>query len=381
MGETKRSPVTAAFVTLDPANPLVGVGHRLRARHPSFGDLQHADAGRSGPAGLRAARPGPDAGARRDLSRDSAGWRARPTAPRTCRSTGGSRPFRPRRRIRCSSCCTANVDRLWALWQWMNQRTDRRRSQHLHRTESRRPARGRHDVAVERRDHAASSELRSWKRTARVAADADARHQADGPQHDRLPRQQGRRCRSTGSASATTTSRSSSPRKGSKRDRWTPNEYRKKIEQSVAKAQARALEVMRSRSSIRSVSAAVVANKKTAGEDAGRGAWTPDARGRSGRRSGDRAATPGRSQGITGRASRRDEAAAAASRSSARSPPSGGPPSSRPCERPSASPSCEPAALEVLSLFKDRPDAGAAARRHSQARNRRSCPCTTRCGS
>jgi hypothetical protein len=39
MGETKRSAASAALVALDPANPLVA-GHRLRARHSSFGGLQ-----------------------------------------------------------------------------------------------------------------------------------------------------------------------------------------------------------------------------------------------------------------------------------------------------------------------------------------------------
>ena len=59
---------------------------------------------------------------------------------------------------RCSSCSTANVDRLWAKWQWLNRRFDGQADELFFRAPATpgadpdRPQRPRHDVAVERRD-------------------------------------------------------------------------------------------------------------------------------------------------------------------------------------------------------------------------------------
>jgi hypothetical protein len=60
-------------------------------------------------------------------------------APRTCRSTAGyqhsQRPKDP-----LFFMLHSNVDRLWALWQWINRRTDAGSADTLHGTEYRRPA-------------------------------------------------------------------------------------------------------------------------------------------------------------------------------------------------------------------------------------------------
>ena len=50
-------------------------------------------------------------------------WKATRTALRTPASAASSARSRRPRAIRCSSCCTANVDRLWAKWQWVHRRT------------------------------------------------------------------------------------------------------------------------------------------------------------------------------------------------------------------------------------------------------------------
>ena len=132
------------------------------------------------------------------------------------------------------------------------------------------------------------------------------------------------------------------------------NDYRRKIEQSVAKAQARDLRGQR-RAAAQRISHALVANKKTPPKT------RAEALGRVTRAEGpdavpqaalERLADP---QGITSRATGRDQAAAAATDSSARWRPSGVPTSSTRCAPQSAIASVRPRRFEVLSLFKDRP--------------------------
>jgi tyrosinase len=123
MGETKRSPTTASFVVLDPGNPLVGwvtdsVPGILRSA--TFNTLTQAAPGQPGFELLNQAETlalgtaYPDFREMEDTPHGAAhvsfnGWlSAIPTAPKD--------PL--------FFMLHANVDRLWALWQWLNKRTE-----------------------------------------------------------------------------------------------------------------------------------------------------------------------------------------------------------------------------------------------------------------
>ena len=139
MGETRRSPSTASFVVLDPANPLVAwitdsVPGILRSA--SFNTLTTGGAGR---AGFRVAQPGPDAGARHRLcgiQRDGrhAAWRG----ARVVQWMGLVDPDRAER----SAVLHAARQRRSAVGALAvaEQADEPGRSQYLHAAESRRPA-------------------------------------------------------------------------------------------------------------------------------------------------------------------------------------------------------------------------------------------------
>lgn len=123
IGQTKKSAQTASFVTLDPANPLVGwvtdgVPGILRSAtfntltqpapgQPGFELLNQADTLALGDTypGFSDMEGTPHGAAHVSFN----GWISQiPTAPKD--------PL--------FFMLHANVDRLWALWQWLNQRTD-----------------------------------------------------------------------------------------------------------------------------------------------------------------------------------------------------------------------------------------------------------------
>ena len=188
MGETKRLPTTADFVLLAPGNPLVawvtdsdpGI---LRASLfntkteaapglPGFELLDQAQTlalGTNYPA-FRAMESTPHGAAHVSFN----GWISDiPTAPKD--------PL--------FFMLHANVDRLWALWQWMNQRTN--------------PDDPNTYTGQNRDGRRVNDTMWPWngvttlprpnfapgQRTARFAADADTGHEANHPPHHRLPRQ------------------------------------------------------------------------------------------------------------------------------------------------------------------------------------------------
>jgi tyrosinase len=123
IGETKRSPATASFVVLDPGNPLVGwvtdsVPGILRSA--TFNTLTQAAPGQPGFELLTQAETlalgtaYPDFSVMEGTPHGAAhvsfnGWISSiPTAPKD--------PL--------FFMLHSNVDRLWALWQWLNRRTD-----------------------------------------------------------------------------------------------------------------------------------------------------------------------------------------------------------------------------------------------------------------
>ena len=123
MGETRRSPGTASFVVLDPANPLVAwVTDSTPGilRSASFDTLTQAAPGVPGFALLNQAQTlalGPAYAA-------FSGMEGSPHGAAHVSFNGwvSSIPTAPKDPL--FFMLHANVDRLWALWQWMNRRTN-----------------------------------------------------------------------------------------------------------------------------------------------------------------------------------------------------------------------------------------------------------------
>jgi len=123
MGQTARSPTSASFVTLDPANPLVGwvtdsVPGILRSSN--FNTLTQAAPGQPGFALLNQAQTLALGAAYPAFS----AMEGTPHGAAHVSFTGwiSSIPTAPKDPL--FFMLHANVDRLWALWQWMNRRTD-----------------------------------------------------------------------------------------------------------------------------------------------------------------------------------------------------------------------------------------------------------------
>ena len=123
MGETRRSPSTASFVTLDPANPLVAwVTDSTPGilRSASFNTLTQAAPGVSGFALLNQAQTLALGNAYAAFS----GMEGSPHGAAHVSFNGwvSSIPTAPKDPL--FFMLHANVDRLWALWQWLNKRTN-----------------------------------------------------------------------------------------------------------------------------------------------------------------------------------------------------------------------------------------------------------------
>jgi tyrosinase len=123
MGETRRSPTTASFVVLDPANPLVAwvtdaVPGILRSA--SFNTLTQAAPGVPGFALLNQAQTLALGAAYAAFS----GMEGTPHGAAHVSFNGwiSSIPTAPKDPL--FFMLHANVDRLWALWQWLNRRTN-----------------------------------------------------------------------------------------------------------------------------------------------------------------------------------------------------------------------------------------------------------------
>lgn len=123
MGETRRSPVAASFVTLDPGNPLVAwvtdsVPGILRSS--TFNTLTEAAPGQPGFELLNQA----ETLALGDAYPDFRAMEGTPHGAAHVSFNGwiSSIPTAPKDPL--FFMLHSNVDRLWALWQWINLRTD-----------------------------------------------------------------------------------------------------------------------------------------------------------------------------------------------------------------------------------------------------------------
>ena len=210
----------------------------------------------------------------------------------------------------------SNVDRLWALWQWMNQRTNPDDPNTY--TGQNRDGRRVNDtmwpwngvITPPRPNFAPGSGLPGSPLT------ADTRHASQPSATRSTTTGAGSRYPWIGLVSATTTCRSSSTpkpqenlRKGQEKPMST-KEYRTENRAECCEGSRDTFEVNRF-ANRRGASPPHGRQQESCGKDACRGTWPLDAGGRSRRHSGNGAPTPCRSKGITGRASRSAQAVAA----------------------------------------------------------------------